>query len=89
MLRPLDHSCHVPGLTKSPQGAQQVKDNGFDARFILVEAAEAAAEAKPSDLFSLIANDIKSLESAIFGSESEPAAATGDGDVSMEDGVAS
>jgi THO complex subunit 1 len=89
VLRPFDYVHYAPRLTESPQGAQQVKDNGFDARFILVEAAEAAAEAKPSDLFSLIASDIKSLESAIFGSESEPAAATGDGDVSMENGVAS
>jgi THO complex subunit 1 len=92
-VHPLDRFRYVPRLTESPQGAQQVKDNGFDARFILVEAGEAAAaadaEAKPSDLFSLIASDIKSLESAIFGSESEPVAATGDGDVSMENGVAS
>jgi THO complex subunit 1 len=78
----------VLGLTVS-QGAQQVKDNGFDARFILVEAGDATAETEPRDFYDAVAKDFDSLKAAIFGPEGEPPAAPGDGDVSMADGVTS
>jgi THO complex subunit 1 len=73
-----------------------VKDNGFDARFILIQEAAQVEEAKPQDLYhSIVESDFKALELAIFGSESAPAAAEAeagtpaDGDVVMADGAPS
>ncbi|KAK4153697.1 THO complex subunit 1 transcription elongation factor-domain-containing protein [Chaetomidium leptoderma] len=77
----------VPVMVLDRDGAQQVKDNGFDARFILVETTEATAETQ--DFYGSVVKDMMSLEAAIFGSESGPTAAPGDGDVSMADGAAS
>ncbi|KAK4167678.1 THO complex subunit 1 transcription elongation factor-domain-containing protein [Cladorrhinum sp. PSN259] len=58
------------------EGAQQVKDNGFDARFIFIqppagEANEAAEHASnnPDFYHSVVEADLKALESAIFGLE--------------------
>ncbi|KAL2271915.1 hypothetical protein VTJ83DRAFT_1286 [Remersonia thermophila] len=84
----------VPVLETDSDGAQQVKDNGFDARFIFIHP-EAAAP--PGELFEATVKDLESLASAIFGpsinsnsAEAAPTAATaeGDGDVPMTDGVA-
>ncbi|KAK4138178.1 hypothetical protein BT67DRAFT_437526 [Trichocladium antarcticum] len=76
-------------------GAQQVNDNGFDARFVLIQEAAQTAEATPRDLYhSVIEDDLKALESAIFGSERAAAAvgpetgASADGDIAMADGAA-
>ncbi len=75
-----------------------MKDNGFDARFILIQEAAQVEEAKPLDLYhSVVESDFKALELAIFGSESDPAAAEAeaeagtpaDGDVVMADGAPS
>ncbi|KAK4106920.1 hypothetical protein N658DRAFT_503299 [Parathielavia hyrcaniae] len=76
----------VPVMEMDRDGAQQIKDNGFDARFVLVQAAEESAEAKPDELYESVVKDMKSLESAIFGSAA--AAASRDADVSMADGPA-
>ncbi|KAL2132487.1 hypothetical protein VTI74DRAFT_3730 [Chaetomium olivicolor] len=78
----------VPVMKMSHDGAQQAKDNGFDARFILVAASAEGAEAKPAELFEKVVSDLKSLESAVFGS-AVPVEPSGDGDVSMADGAAS
>ena len=71
------------------QGAQQVKDNGFDARFILVEAVGATAEAKTLDLYGSVVTDLTTLRAAVFELAAGPTAEPGDGDVPMEDGTAS
>ncbi|KAG7290230.1 hypothetical protein NEMBOFW57_000228 [Staphylotrichum longicolle] len=80
----------VPVMEMDSDGAQQVKDNGFDARFILVKAAEAVADTKSQDLFASTVTNLESLKAAIFGTEAEPTtAAAGDGDVPMADEAAS
>ena len=70
------------------QGAQQVKDNGFDARFILIEAV-GAAETKTLDLYGSVVTDLTTLRAAVFEVAAGPTANPGDGDVPMEDGTAS
>ncbi|KAK4124004.1 hypothetical protein N657DRAFT_645619 [Parathielavia appendiculata] len=72
----------VPVMEMDSDGAQQVKDNGFDARFIMVQAVEGAVEAKPEEFYESVVKEMKSLEAAIFGQ----AAASGAADVSMVDG---
>ncbi|KAL2264027.1 hypothetical protein VTK26DRAFT_3331 [Humicola hyalothermophila] len=79
----------VPVMELDRDGAQQVKDNGFDARFILIQETVLDAQAKPELFDSVVENNLKSLESAIFGSEDTPAAPLGDGDVAMADGTPS
>ena len=70
---------------------QQVKDNAFDARFVLVEGAEAEAGTTALEFYDSVVKDLDSLKAAIFGSESEPpaASASGDGDTPMADETAS
>ncbi|KAK3906484.1 THO complex subunit 1 transcription elongation factor-domain-containing protein [Staphylotrichum tortipilum] len=91
----------VPVMEVDHDGAQQVKDNGFDARFILIEAAaETAAETATQDLYGSVVTDLESLRAAVFGSEAAPetapesaaaetTTAPEDGDMSMADGAAS
>ncbi len=71
------------------QGAQQVKDNGFDARFILVESVETAeaTETQTPELYSSVVTDLLTLQAAVFESEAGPETAPGERDVSMEDGA--
>ncbi|AEO69581.1 9488df5f-fb33-4ec4-854b-57beee312a39 [Thermothielavioides terrestris] len=74
----------VPVMEMAQQGAQQVKDNGFDARFVVIKAsADAGADAKPPDFYDAVASDLKSLEAVIFGSAAAPSRE--DGDVPMAD----
>ncbi|KAH6841142.1 THO complex subunit 1 transcription elongation factor-domain-containing protein [Chaetomium sp. MPI-CAGE-AT-0009] len=78
----------VPVMEMDRDSAQQVKDNGFDARFILVEGAEAEADTAAHEFYDSVVKDLDSLKAAIFGSESEPPAASGDGDTPMADEAA-
>ncbi|KAJ4292139.1 hypothetical protein N0V88_005766 [Collariella sp. IMI 366227] len=75
----------VPVMEMGRDGAQQVKDNGFDAKFILIEAS---GESNSAGLFETVVADLKSLETAIFGSAT-PAEPSEDVDVAMADGAAS
>ncbi|KAL2020354.1 hypothetical protein VTK56DRAFT_8483 [Thermocarpiscus australiensis] len=103
----------IPVMELDRDGSQQVKDNGFDARFIFIQppppeilqarlkdsglndeqiqkglksAAETAEEAKSSGFYDcVVENDLKALESAIFGAT----AASGDKDVAMGNGAPS
>jgi THO complex subunit 1 len=79
----------VPVMEMDRDGAQQVKDNGFEARFVLVEGTEAEADTTTLEFYDSVVKDLDSLKAAIFGSESEPLAATasasGDGDTPMAD----
>ncbi|KAK4233478.1 THO complex subunit 1 transcription elongation factor-domain-containing protein [Achaetomium macrosporum] len=76
----------VPVMEMARDGAQQVKNNGFDARLILVVTAEAATGTKSQDdFYDTVVSDLQSLEAAIFGSSAET---SGDADVSMTDGAA-
>lgn len=86
-------ASEIATLTKS-QGAQQVKDNGFEARFVLVEGAEAEVDTAALEFYDSVVKDLDSLKAAIFGSESETPAvpatsASGDGDTPMADEAAS
>lgn len=73
------------------QGAQQIKDNGFDARFILVDpAGNPPADDSSRELFeAVIGPDLNRLESSIYGSSvasnGEPSTAAAVGDVEMKD----
>ncbi|KAK3380391.1 THO complex subunit 1 transcription elongation factor-domain-containing protein [Lasiosphaeria ovina] len=85
----------VPVAVTDKDGAQQIKDLGFEARFIFVqpphsetmEAAESAEEAKNSGFYdSVVDCDVKSLELAIFGhvsngGEADAKSATADRDL--------
>ncbi|KAL2181999.1 THO complex subunit 1 transcription elongation factor-domain-containing protein [Thermothelomyces heterothallicus CBS 202.75] len=81
----------VPILEVDRDGAQQVKDNGFDARFILIEAAGAEAETNTPGFYDSVVRDLDSLKAAIYetqgsaqnGPDAEPAAPPGDGDAAM------
>ncbi|KAK3301615.1 THO complex subunit 1 transcription elongation factor-domain-containing protein [Chaetomium strumarium] len=76
----------VPVMGMTRDGAQQVRDNGFDARFILVGTTEAAANTESrDDFYDTVVSDLQSLEAAVFGA---PAATSGNVDVSMTDGAA-
>ncbi|EAQ88945.1 hypothetical protein CHGG_05564 [Chaetomium globosum CBS 148.51] len=93
MVEAIMDNDRVPVMEMDRDGAQQVKDNGFDARFILVEGAETEADITTLDFYDSVVKDLDSLKAAIFGSESEPPAVPvsgdGDGDTPMADEAAS
>ncbi|KAK3296284.1 THO complex subunit 1 transcription elongation factor-domain-containing protein [Chaetomium fimeti] len=88
MVEAIIENDRVPVMEMDRDGAQQVKDNGFDARFVLVEGAEAEVDTTTLEFYDSVVKDLDSLKGAIFGPESEAPAASGDGDTPMADEAA-